>query len=100
MNKGELVKFIADELKVKGHKANQALVRDMLDAVEHAVEAVVKGQGEVIIGGVKVSTKLQKGRTGIIMLGDKKGETYTTNDKIVPTAKVIPSVKKALSVEA
>lgn len=100
MNKGELVKFIADELKAKGHKANQALVRDMLDAVEHAVENVVENKGSLAIGGMKVETKVQKGRKGIIQLGDRKGQEYVTNDKIVPTVKFMPSKKKELSVEA
>lgn len=100
MNKGELTKFITEELKQKGHKVNQRLTKDILVAVDNAIEHTVQTQDEVVLGGIKVKTRLQKGRRGIIQFGERKGQEYVTTDKIVPTAKFMPSKKKVLSIEA
>lgn len=100
MRKDEFVKVVTNELKEKGHKVNQPLVKDMLTAVENAVDGVIANKDEVSVLGVKFATKLQKGKTGIIQLGDRKGQEYTTEDKIVPTVKYLKSKKDSLSVEA
>lgn len=100
MKKDELVKVVTNELKEKGHKVNQAVVRDTLGAIENAIDTVVANKDEVVLCGMKVATKTQKGRTGIIQLGDRKGQEFTTEDKIVPTVKFLKSKKDELSVEA
>ena len=48
---------------------------------------------------MKFESKVQKGRTGTINIGNRKGETYATSDKIVPSVKFIGSKKESLTRE-
>lgn len=100
MTKETVIQTITKELKEKGHKANQAMVKDALVVLEEVIDTVVANQDEVTIAGLKVSTKLQKGRKGTINLGARAGEEYETPDRIIPTVKFLPKKKQDLAVEA
>lgn len=100
MTKEEVVQTITRELKERGHKANKAMIKDALVVLEEVVDTVVANQDEVTIAGLKVSTKLQKGRKGTITFGAKAGEEYETPDRIIPTVKFLPKKKQDLTIEA
>ena len=113
MNKKEFATALKDTLYTMEVEAcDKAELRDAIKPVtikkaEIIMEAfvstltaaLVKGE-EVSIAGIgKFGTKVQPGRTGIIQLGDKKGETWTTEDRTVPTFKAAKALKDAVNVK-
>ena len=92
MNKIELVKHIAE---VSTEEVNQKQVNAVLTALESVVKDVVLADDEVTIPGIcKVKSKLVKERTGKIMMGDRKGETYVTPEHKEGSVKIVTSLKK------
>ena len=89
MNKIELVKHIAE---VSTEEVNQKQVNAVLTALESVVKDVVLADDEVTIPGIcKVKSKLVKERTGKIMMGDRKGETYVTPEHKEGSVKIVTS---------
>lgn len=92
MNKVELVKKIAE---VSTEEVNQKQVNAVLTALESVVKDVVLEDDEVTIPGVcKVKSKVVPERTGKIMIGDRKGETYVTPEHKEGSVKIVKSLKK------
>ena len=92
MNKVELVKKITE---VSTEEVNQKQVNAVLAALESVVKDVVLADDDVTIpGGCKVKSKVVPERTGKIMMGDRKGETYTTPAHKEGSVKIVKSLKK------
>lgn len=92
MNKVELVKRITE---VSAEEVNQKQVAAVLVALESVTrEAVVAGDEITVPGICKVKPKLVKERTGKIMMGDRKGETYVTPEHKEGSVKIVSSLKK------
>ena len=92
MNKVELVKRVAE---VSTEEVNQKQVAAVFAALETVVrEAVVAGDEVTIPGICKVKSKVVKERTGKIMMGDRKGETYVTPEHKEGSVKIVSSLKK------
>ncbi|MGL4450470.1 MAG: HU family DNA-binding protein [Clostridium sp.] len=99
MKTQEVVQRVTKIMNAKNIAANQKTTREFLDSLEEVVDnAILKGDS-VVLFGVKLSTKEQKGREGTIHLGNRKGEAYTSPDKIVPVAKYMKSKKDKLTKE-
>lgn len=92
MNKVELVKRIVE---TSSEEVNQKQVGAVLEALEIVVKNTVLIGGEVTVPGIcKVKSKVVKERTGKIMMGDRKGETYVTPEHKEGSVKIVSSLKK------
>ena len=92
MNKIELVKKIAE---VSTEEVNQKQVSAVLTVLESVVRDTIVVGDEVTIPGIcKVKSKVVKERTGKIMMGDRKGETYVTPEHKEGSIKIVTSLKK------
>ena len=92
MNKIELVKKITE---VSTEEVNQKQVSAVLAALESVVREIVVAGDEVTVPGIcKVKSKVVKERTGTIMMGDRKGKTYTTPEHKEGSVKIVTSLKK------
>lgn len=92
MNKVEFVKKIAE---VSTEEVNQKQVSAVLAAIESVVKDAVLADDEVTIPGVcKVKSKVVSERTGKIMMGDRKGETYIVPQHKEGSVKIVKSLKK------
>lgn len=99
MKTQEMRQAVTKAMKENGHKVTQDTTKAFLDCLENVVDGVVEAGDNVTVLGVKFSSKVQKGREGIITVGSKQGEAYKTEDKIVPTVKFAPSKKAQLTRE-
>ena len=97
MKKQEFIVEVTNVLKEKEVKASQEMVKQVLIAMEEVVDGVVEAQDEVALLGMKISTKEQAAKEGVINFGEKQGQTYTVPAKIVPTVKYLKAKKDALS---
>jgi len=96
MTKNVLMKIIRDELKVilpEVKVQNKHAEQLISTVVAKMQEELINGNSVIIpeIGTIK--TKVQKGRTGTLNFGPKKGEKFKTEDKTVLT--ISQSVKIA-----
>lgn len=92
MNKVELVKKITE---VSAEEVSQKQVIAVLAALESVVKNAVLTDDEVTIPGIcKVKSKVVPERTGKIMMGDRKGETYVTPEHKEGSVKIVTSLKK------
>ena len=92
MNKIEFVKKIAE---VSVEEVSQKQVGAVLAAIESVVKDAVLANDEVTIPGVcKVKSKVVPERTGKIMMGDRKGETYVVPEHKEGSVKIVKSLKK------
>lgn len=92
MNKVELIKRVSE---VSTEEVNQKQVAAVLAALESVVRDVVTAGDEVTVPGIcKVKSKVVKERTGKIMMGDRKGETYVTPEHKEGSVKIVSSLKK------
>lgn len=91
MNKVELVKKIAE---ASTEVVTQKQVNAVLDALETVVREEVTAENEVIVPGIcKVKPKVVKERTGKVMVGPKKGETYIVPEHKEASVKIVKSLK-------
>lgn len=92
MNKVEFVKKITE---VSAEEISQKQVVAVLAAIESVIKDTVLADDEVTIPGVcKVKSKVVPERTGKIMMGDRKGETYVTPEHKEGSVKIVKSLKK------
>lgn len=92
MNKVELVKKITE---VSTEEINQKQASAVLAALESVVRDIIVAGDEVTVPGIcKVKSKLVPERTGKIMMGDRKGETYVTPEHKEGSVKIVKSLKK------
>ena len=92
MNKVELVKKITE---VSTKEVNQKQASAVLAALEAVVrDTIVVGDEVTVTGICKVKSKVVKERTGTIMMGDRKGETYVTPEHKEGSVKIVKSLKK------
>ena len=92
MNKSELITAMADKMG-----SNKKDVEKALSAfIEVVTDALVAKDNVNIIGFGKFATAEVKEKTGIIQLGDRKGEEYTTPAHTKPTFKYGKTVKELL----
>lgn len=97
MNTLEMVQAVTKNLKGQGHKVNQEIVKATILEVENVVDGAVLAGDDVTVLGVKHSSKDVDGKEGVITIGSRAGETYKTEDRIVPTVKLMPSKKTQLT---
>lgn len=90
MNKKELITSISEKTELTKKDVELAL-NAFIETIEEALE---NGEKVQLTGFGTFQTRLQKGRTGKINFGKRKGETYTTEDSIVPTFKVGDTFKE------
>ena len=92
MNKIDFVKRIVD---ASSEEVNQKQVGAVLAAIEFVVKNAVLADDEITIPGVcKVKSKVVSERTGKIMMGDRKGETYVVPEHREGSVKIVKSLKK------
>ena len=90
----EMVKEIA----ARNENLTQANVKAVLNTLVEIAESELKaGKSVTIDNFLKVSTTLQKGRKGIIQLGAKAGSEFTSPNKIVAKAKIMPRFQAKVS---
>lgn len=99
MKQAEFLSVVTNGLKEQEHKVTKELVKAVLDVAETTVDEVITKGDKVTVLGVVFNSKEQAGRTGTIMKGERTGQTWVTPKKIVPTVKMKPSKKEALSRE-
>ena len=97
MKKQEFVLEITNIVKENGSNVSQETVRKVLAAVEEVIGQVVANQDEVVVAGMKISTREQAAKSGVTAL--KGGIEWSTPAMIVPTFKFLKSKKTELSVE-
>ena len=97
MKKQEFVLEITNIVKESGSNVSQETVRKVLAAVEEVIGQVVANQDEVVVAGMKISTREQAAKSGVTAL--KGGIEWSTPAMIVPTVKFLKSKKTELSVE-
>jgi nucleoid DNA-binding protein len=97
MKKQEFVLEITNIVKENGSNISQETVRKVLAAVEEVIGQVVANQDEVVVAGMKISTREQAAKSGVTAL--KGGIEWSTPAMIVPTVKFLKSKKTELSVE-
>ena len=97
MKKQEFVLEITNIVKESGSNISQETVRKVLAAVEEVIGQVVANQDEVVVAGMKISTREQAAKSGVTAL--KGGIEWSTPAMIVPTVKFLKSKKTELSVE-
>lgn len=92
MNKVEFIKKITE---VSSEEVSQKQVSAVLAAIESVAKDAILADDEVTIPGVcKVKSKVVPERTGKIMMGDRKGETYVTPEHKEGSVKIVKSLKK------
>ena len=97
MKKQEFVLEITNIVKENGSNVSQETVRKVLAAVEEVIGQVVANQDEVVVAGMKISTREQAAKSGVTAL--KGGIEWSTPAMVVPTVKFLKSKKAELSVE-
>jgi nucleoid DNA-binding protein len=97
MKKQEFVLEITNIVKENGSNVSQETVRKVLAAAEEVIGQVVANQDEVVVAGMKISTREQAAKSGVTAL--KGGIEWSTPAMIVPTVKFLKSKKTELSVE-
>lgn len=91
MTKTELVKRITE---ISAEEVNQKQVGAVLTAIETVVKKAVLDGDEVIIPGVcKIKSKTVPERTGKIMMGANKGNTWTKPEHKEAAIKIAKSLK-------
>lgn len=92
MNKVELVKRIVE---ISSEEVNQKQVGAVLEALEIVVKNIVITGDEVTIPGIcKVKSRIVPERTGKVMMGVNKGETWTKPEHKEAVVKIVKSLKK------
>lgn len=92
MNKVEFIKKITE---VSTEEVNQKQVGAVLAAIESVVRDAVLSDDDVTIPGVcKVKSKVVPERTGKVMMGANKGETWTKPEHKEAVVKIVKSLKK------
>ncbi len=92
MTKIELIKKIAE---VSTEEVNQKQVGAVLAALESVAREAIVADDEITVPGIcKVRSRVVKERTGKIMMGDRKGETYVTPEHKEGSVKIVSSLKK------
>jgi nucleoid DNA-binding protein len=89
MKKQEFVLEITNIVKENGSNVSQETVRKVLAAVEEVIGQVVANQDEVVVAGMKISTREQAAKSGVTAL--KGGIEWSTPAMIVPTVKFLKS---------
>ena len=95
MKKQEFVLEITNIVKENGSNVSQENVRKVLAAVEEVIGQVVANQDEVVVAGMKISTREQAAKSGVTAL--KGGIEWSTPAMIVPTVKFLKSKKNILN---
>ena len=89
MNKTELVKEIANQTTL-----SQKDVATVIDAFQNIVkDTVVNGDKVALTGFLTFDKKHVDAKTGVIQLGEKKGQTWTTPAKDEISVKISKSYK-------
>ena len=89
MNKTELVKDIANQTTL-----SQKDVVAVIDAFQNIVkDTVVRGDKVALTGFLTFDNKHVDAKTGVIQLGEKKGQTWTTPEKDEISVKISKSYK-------
>lgn len=92
MTKNELCKRITEE--TVGY-FTQKEVADILEAIEKVVRDAVLKDDEVTLPGIgKIKTKIVPERTGKVMMGANKGETWVKPEHKEATIKIASSLRK------
>lgn len=98
MNKQEFVNEVVEGLKAQDIKLSKEAMKKVVAEMEAVIDSAVKAGKQVNVFGVQHSSREVAAKTGIIQLGSRKGEQWTTPARIVPTVKLLDSKKKELTI--
>ena len=92
MTKTDFLKAIQEKATIE---ISQKDLAEILKAQEEAVREAVLADEEVTIPGIcKVKTKVVPERTGTVMMGANKGDTWVKPEHKEATIKIASSLKK------
>ena len=95
MSKIELINAVATELG-----ATKKEVTEIVDAILNTIVNEVASGNEISLHGFgKFASKTRTGGERKYTFGEKKGETYTVEDKVVPTISASKAFKNAVAGE-
>lgn len=90
MNKTELVNKISEAVEV-----SKKDVKAVIDALPDVIkDAVADGDKVSLVGFATFEKRHVDAKSGTVMMGDKKGETWTTPEKDVVAVKLSKSYKE------
>lgn len=92
-NKKDVITSMAEKSGLT-KKESEVALKAFIESVE---EALAKGEKVQLVGFGTFETRERKGRTGILQMGERKGETYTTEDKMVPVFKAGKEFKNKIA---
>lgn len=92
---------LVKEVAAMHDNITQEMVKNVLQTVVAIAERELANGGSISIDNLlKIEMKEQKGRKGIIRLGDRAGQPFNSPDMIVPKIKIAPRFKVKVSKEA
>ena len=99
MNRHDFVRIVAKRINETTDKSvtikeATTIVDTVFDIVK---ETLIKGEDMPIYNFGNFSVVMQKGRTGIITIGDRKGEKFVSPDKKVVKFKALKPLRDAVS---
>ena len=93
MNKAEMIKAIAEKTEVKKKD-----VEAVINAMPEVITAALVAGDKVALNGLGTFETVEVAeKTGKIMLGDRKGETYTVPQHRAPKFKINSALKKIIA---
>ena len=96
MNKAEMIKAIADKTEVKKKD-----VEAVVNALPEVITAALIAGDKVALNGLGTFETVEVAeKTGIIALGDRKGETYVVPKHTAPKFKISKNLKEILKNKA
>ena len=92
MNRKELIREISTRTRIS--KSNVRLILDSFKGV--IIDTLSNDEKVVIDNFLKFEMKTQASRKGVYGVGENKGKTYTTKERVVPKVKLAPKIKNEL----
>lgn len=92
-NKKEVITSISEKSGLTKKESEDAL-QAFIETIE---ETLAKGEKVQLIGFGAFETRERKGTTRVHNFGEKKGESYTTENKIVPVFKAGKELKNKIA---
>lgn len=99
VSKQEFINELVTELKEQDVKLSKEAMKKVLAAIEEEIGFIVLEGKQINIFGTQYSSREVAAKTGVINMGARKGETWTTPAQIVPTVKLLDGKKKELTTE-
>lgn len=99
VGKQEFINEVVAELKEQDMKLSKEAMKKVLNVIEEKIGNVIKEGKQINLFGTQYSSREVAAKTGEINFGSRKGETWTTPAKVIPTVKFLDSKKTELTIE-